>query len=455
MELSQLLGGGVPDLLDFEALERGGRELALRTLARMVETWLNADRSDHDAPAKPCACGGGARYAGRRRKRFTTVLGAMTLERAYYHCPDCGGGFCPRDRALGLDGTSLSPGATRMTGFAAAETSFGRSSELLRVLAGLRLGAKQVERVAEALGAEVARDERERIDPAPPAADTLYLGLDGTGMPVRPSEREGRAGKQPDGSAKTREVKLVLGWPERPPSPKGSNRHEPGSVRYSGAVESAACPDTDAALSPFAQRVEREAARSGFDQARRQVVLGDGAAWIWNLVSELFPHAIQIVDLFHAKERLWRVAHDAYRGANELAAAWAHAQCPELEAGRIGAVLAALRRLSGEEAKAALGYFQNNRDRMRYGHFRRQDLCVSSGVVESGCKQVVGHRLKRGGMHWTVDGGNAIIALRSCILSDRFEEFWARRASNAAHLVEVYTTDAQSPEILDKTKKCA
>ncbi|MCY4611446.1 MAG: hypothetical protein OXC38_07105, partial [Gammaproteobacteria bacterium] len=251
----------------------------------------------------------------RREKRFTSILGRLRLNRAYYHCPDCGYGHHPRDRALGMEGTSLSPGATRLTGFAAAETSFERSRQLLKVLAGLAVSAKQ--------------------------------------------------------------------------------------------AESAACRGTGHDLPPFAQRVARE--------AKRQAVLGDGAAWIWNTVSEQFPQAIQIVDLFHAKERLWKVARDAYGNGSDLAAAW-----------------------------AAVGYVQNNRDRMRYAEFRRQGLCVSSGVVESGCKQVVGHRLKRGGMHWTVTGGNAIIALKCCILSNRFEDFWARRARPATDLIEDSLSDGNA-----------
>ena len=428
--------------------------MALKTAAAFVEARLNADHSDHDGATRACACGGVAHYRGRREKRFTSILGCLRLNRAYYHCPDCGHGRHPRDRALGLEGTSRSPGATRLTGFAAAETSFERSRQLLKVLAGLAVSAKQVERTAEALGAEIAQEERERVEAAPPPADTMYLGLDGTGLPVRPSEREGRAGKQPDGSAKTREVKLVLGWTAGRPAPGQPVQRDPGSVSYSGAVESAACHDTDRELPPFAQRVEREAKRRGFDQAKRQVAIGDGAAWIWNTVSEQFPQAIQIVDLFHAKERLWEVAHAAYGKGSDLAAAWAHARGAELEAGRIETVLAALRCLPGEDARAAVGYFHNHRHRMRYAEFRQQGLCVSSGVVESGCKQVVGHRLKRGGMHWTVDGGNAIIALKCCLLSNRFEDFWARRARPATDLIEDSLSDeiAQSTGIKPKSR---
>ena len=180
--------------------------------ARVLEEKLNADTSDYRGPWLSCECGRSARYAGRRRKRFTSVLGPLVLERAYYHCVGCESGFYPRDRELGLEGGSLSPGAVRMVGTAAARVSFAESSQLLAELAGLRIDPKRVERAAEALGGEIAEDECVRIESEPPSAPTMYLGMDGTGVPVRREETEGRAGKQPDGSAKTREVKLVTLW---------------------------------------------------------------------------------------------------------------------------------------------------------------------------------------------------------------------------------------------------
>ena len=255
-----------------------------------------------------CACGQRARYAGRRPKTFTTVLGALTLERAYYHCDTCQAGACPRDRALGLDDTSLSPATTRMVGLAAASVSFVEASELLGELAGVAVDAKQVERTAEALGREVARDERQTVEPEPGAAPTMYLGLDGTGVPVRKSEVEGRCGKQPDGGAKTREVKLVTVWTAETRDNNGLPVRDPGSVSYSAAVESAASRDTDPLPSAVAQRAQREARRRGFDVAPRRVVLGDGAEWIRNLAGEQFPGAIEIVDLYHAKQHLCDVA---------------------------------------------------------------------------------------------------------------------------------------------------
>ena len=355
----------------------------------------------------------------------------MTLERAYYYCEACKAGFFPRDAALGMRDTSLSPAVSRMVGLSAAMVSFAESSTLMHKLAAVPVDSKQVERTAEALGREVARDERSVVEPEPPPVSTMYLGMDGTGIRMRTSELEGRPGKQPDGSSKTREVKLVTVWTAEGRDSKGTPVRDLGSVSYSAAIESAATRDTDQTLSDFAQRVDRQARRRGFYQAQRRAVLGDGAPWIWNVAEELFPGAIQIVDLFHAKGHLWEVAKAIYGPGSDLGEQWAKQRRDELDEGKIDALLVALRvhSNSNDEARKCVDYVTTNRQRMRYPEFRAQGLCVSSGVVEAGCKTAIGVRLKRAGMHWTVAGADAIIALRCCVLSGRYEDFWERRAA--------------------------
>ena len=299
--------------------------------------------------------------------------------------------MCPRDQTLGMQATSLSPATTRMVGLTAAEVSFAKTSELLAVLAGVAVETRQVERCAEALGREVAADERavtEQTAPAP--APTLYLGMDGTGVPVRPAEVEGRRGKQPDGSAKTREVKLATLWTAEGRDPQGRPVRDPGSVSYNAAVESAASRDTDPQPAAFAQRVHREAQRRGFDTADRQVVIGDGAAWIWNVAAEQFPGTIEIVDIYHAKQHLCDVAKALYGAGTDLADQWAKDRRAELDAGRLRALVAALRIHveTTPEARKCIHYVFGNRHRMRYPQFRAKGLCISSGVVEAGCKQI-------------------------------------------------------------------
>jgi len=411
------------------------RRKALRVAARAVEERLNSDTSDHAGPRLPCRCGKPARYAGRRPKTVESVLGPLTVSRAYYHCDSCHSGFCPRDRALGLDDGSLSPAVLRMVGHVGALVSFQEGHELLRDLAGVVVPTKQVERAAETLGRQIAADEKAVVE-SPPSDEalpgTLYLGLDGSGIPMRASELAGRAGKQEDGSAKTREVKLVTVWSAEERDDDGVPVRDEGSVTYSAAIESAALRDTGKAPSEFAQRAVREASRRGFERAKRHAVLGDGAPWIWNIATEHFPGALQIVDRYHANEHLSAAAKAIYGPGSDLGEQWAHARCSELKAGNIDAVLAALAvHAVCEVAKNCAGYIQTNRERMRYGEFHAAGLCTSTGVVESGCKRAIGVRLKRDGMFWTVVGADAIIALRCCRLSGRFEDFWERRAQRS------------------------
>ena len=184
---------------------------------------------------------------------------------------------------------------------------------------------------------------------------------------MRQTESEGRAGKQPDGTAKTREAKLVLVWTAETRNPQGRPVRDPGSVSYSGAIESAASRDTDPDPSAFARRVRREAERRGFPDAARRVVLGDGAAWIWNLSSEQFLGAIQIVDLWHAKEHLWEVSKALHAGDAGRVEAWARARCHELEAGRLDYLLQVLRSRAGhcEPAQRCADYVERNQRLVR------------------------------------------------------------------------------------------
>ena len=427
-EVERLIGEGILD--DFQAIETEARRVALQIMGQAIAHRLNSDHSDNRGSRLSCACGGEARFAGRRPKVFTTALGPLTLERAWYHCERCHNGFSPRDRALGMEDTFLSPAALRMIGIAAARTSFEGSSALLRELAGLAVAPKTVERHAEALGYEIAGDEVRVIEPEPCDAPTLYLGLDGTGVPARKSEVEGREGKQPDGCAKTREAKIAVVWSAQTLDKEGRPVRDPGSATYNAAIETIATRDTDTEPAPFARRALREAERRGFDKAQRQVILGDGAPWIWNFADEHFPDAIQIVDIFHAKGHLFEVAKAIYGTGSEVGERWARNRREELDEGRVDEVITALRSHAEtcEEARKNATYFSTNRERMNYPKLRAMGLCVATGVVEGGCKHIVGARLKQGGMRWTVAGANAIIALRCAVESNRFDDFWERRA---------------------------
>jgi hypothetical protein len=205
-----------------------------------------------------------------------------------------------------------------------------------------------------------------------------------------------------------------------------------GSVSYSAAIESGATKDTDKEPSAFATRAMREATRQGFD--RRDAVLGDGAPWIGNVANDHFPDAVQIVDRFHPKRHLTDVAKAIWGAKSEMHKPWAKARHDELDARDTTAMLAALavHAEAIDEARKCVDCITTNRDRMNPPQFHAAGPCTSTGVVEAGCKTATGTRRERAGMHWTVAGVDAIIALRCCKLSECFEDLWARRAEGRA-----------------------
>ena len=355
------------------------------------------------------------------------------MNRAYYHCRECGRGIIPKDKNLDIEGTSFSPGVRRMMARVGAKESFDDGRMDLEELAGVRVTAKEVGRVSEAMGEQVESvANRERVQimegkiiPLAPPVSILYIAIDGTGVPVVPSETMGRKGKQTE-IAKTREAKLGAVFTQTTVDAKGHAVRDEASTTYVGAIETA---------EEFGPRIYAEAVRRGLNRAGKVVVLGDGAVWIRGIAEEHFPGAIQIVDLFHALEYLWDVGKLVYGPTGAAVTRWFQNQKDELKEGDVKKVIAAIKRLKPhhqsvrEEIAKTLGYFETNINRMKYAEWIKQGLFVGSGVIEAGCKMIVGQRLKQSGMRWTVKGANAIIALRCCQISGRWEEFWENRVA--------------------------
>ncbi len=409
--------------------------------AALLQAVLEEQDDGYCGPRTGCGCGGQASYAGSRPKTITTVLGPVTLARAWYHCAACKSGLAPRDRQLGLlPGGALSPGLAEMTALAGAETSFARAAGLLAGLAGITLSPKTIERSAEAAGAAAraataagASAIRERrIVPLPPPApvpDMMYVEVDGTGVPVRPSETAGRTGKGEDGKAGTREVKLGRLFTVSGLDGDGKPVMDQGSSTYCFSFDG---KDALAGL------VQAEYLRRGGGHHRQVIALGDGAAWIWSMAESLYPHATHIVDIYHAREHLSDLAaHLAFITPDPPA--WLAARSEELDAGNVQAIIGAARQYPLAATKAAeldtkLGYFERNAHRMRYADFRKLGMFTGSGAIEGGIKAVIVQRAKQSGMHWTVDGAADIIALRCQQASGRWDELWPARATQTADL---------------------
>jgi hypothetical protein len=421
--------------VDLEAVEMAVRGAMHRAGAAALARLLSLD---HEHPARvACSCGGQARWHSLRRKRLLTAVGPVEFQRAYYVCPDCHRGQSPRDRELEVEGVECSPGVQRMLALVGSESSFEQGREQLALLAGLAVTAKCVERHAEAIGADVEAHQQEQIHrakqlelPAVGAAriPILYIEMDGTGVPMVQAETEGRAGKLEGQPAHTREAKLGCVFTQTATDEEGWAVRDPDSTSYVAAIESA---------EQFGLRLYTEAWRRGWSRAEKKIVLGDGAVWIWNLAAQHFPGAIQIVDLYHARQHLWELSAQLFAAQEKVRKRWMARCLAQLDQGKIETLGKTLRDLhpSSEElarlVRNAVDYFQRNAHRMRYPDFRAQGLFVGSGVVEAGCRTVIAKRLKASGMFWTVRGANSIIALRCARLSRGFEDYWESRSRAA------------------------
>jgi hypothetical protein len=398
----------------------------------MLGEALSADPG-YRGPRAGCGRGHEAVFAGYRQKVIDTVLGPVTLRRAWYHCARCGHGLAPKDAELGVAGASMSPGLRAMSDKAAAAVPFAQAAGLLEDLAGVRLTVKRVERAAEASGSALAAASRtaagliarRKLVPLPPdpLPDKLYIVIDGTGVPVTRKETEGRDGKGEDGRARTREVKMAVFFTQDKLDDDGYPVRDRASSSYIATFEPAAA---------FQKLVKAEGIRRGAGHVRQLTVIGDGAAWIWNLAAATFPEATHIVDLFHAREHLHSLTRSLEFMLGDRRDEWLAARLEDLDYGYIEGIEAAVREypLEGvkkDEAHRELGYFLNNAPRMRYHWFRSRGLFVGSGVVEAGCKSVIGQRLKQAGMHWTVSGADSIITLRCAQASSQWETACSNR----------------------------
>jgi hypothetical protein len=420
---------------DLEAMEMSVRAAAHQMGAKILQELLQTPTSFERE--RPCGCGQKAHFHEMRPRQILTAVGSVRFERPYYLCRSCHQGQSPRDVELDVVGTECSPGVRRMMALVGSNGSFAQGREQLEELAGLQATTKAVERQAEAIGGDIAvgeQAERRRAlqldlpTVGGPEIPVLYIEMDGTGVPMVTAETEGHVGKIAGERARTREAKLGCVFTQTQVDEKGRPLRDEASTTYTGAIETAEA---------FGVRLYHEAWQRGCSRAQRKVVLGDGAAWIWNLADYHFPGATQIVDLYHARQHLWELAAKLYPAHPAQRKAWASRLQHKLDAGQIESLVAELGRFRTsdrnveEHIRIEAEYFSRNAHRMRYPTFRKQHLFIGSGVIEAGCKTIIGSRLKQSGMFWTLRGANAILALRANRLSGRFEQYWENRVRAA------------------------
>jgi len=358
---------------DFEAWESLLLQAARQGGAGVLGTLLSHGQQYAPREVILCPCGQRMRSRGRRSKGLLTTLGRVPFARSFYQCPPCSQGCFPDDERLDIVPTTYAPGVRRLLARAGSQSHFAQAAEDLRCYAGLTVEAREIERVAEAVGRQVEQwlsAQQERIlqalgtsVPTAVSEATFYIRFDGTGVPVRKSELVGRRGKQADGSARTREAKLGCVFTQVGLDKQGHPQRAPHSTTYVGAIESSTL---------FGWRIYAEALRRGLEQAKTVVVLTDGARYNHTLIQTHFPQAVHIVDLFHAYEHLTTLAQIRWGQEAKVPQAWRD----RLEAGDIGRLI----RKAGQHLPASaqskksmltqLCYFENNAPQMRYAEYR-------------------------------------------------------------------------------------
>ncbi|HHY99020.1 MAG TPA: ISKra4 family transposase [Firmicutes bacterium] len=364
-----------------------------------------------------CECGGKLKFVGNRPFVVTTLSGEVRIERAYYHCDRCGASKVPIGEQLKLSGSHFSEGVINNLSYCCAELPFEPASELMGRLTGIYVSPKEAQILSESIGKETGEELDEQAEVAmKDGLDTdarperLYMAIDGVMINEQDGWHEAK-------TAAIYDAKEQI-------NADGSKEDVANEITY---VARGGSPDE------LIGYISVEAQRRGVEYAKELIVLGDGAAWIWNMVRSYFPGAIQIIDWYHASEHVWRLGRVLWDGDEERCKCWVEEQLEVLKDVRVEDLITKLAGIVGLSDEAAserdklMKYLQDNRDRMRYDEYRAKGYHIGSGVVESACKHVVQMRHKRSGMRWSASGAQEVLNLRVFLLNGRWDDFWRRR----------------------------
>jgi hypothetical protein len=441
---------------DLQTLEQSVLRVCLSVGRTMMEQILNHTAEEADRPSRrEGACGHEQRLVGIRPKQLHTLMGKVTIRRAYYQCKvqeeepsaTCSHGQAPWDVVWGPIAGRTSPGVQKLLGKLVSRLTLSEAVDTFTDILPLPVSERQALNLIQPLGEAVSEQEEEQVQALfaqaatkemqaaehgavlGPAIRRLYIETDGVTARIRrgsvPME-EAETKRQGDVYREIKVGAVFEGIPgrERSELVPGVFLDEPGPIQYVARrlhVEA------------FGRFLYALAQRCGVDRAQEVVILGDGARWIRHIAEDHFPQATHIVDLYHAREHVWNVANAVYGSGTPQAAAWAnqaddrltHGQIEELvhmieQLPSLPALPGASRSLPAIEAE----YFLSNAERMRYPVFRAKGMHIGSGIAEAACKTVVSTRAKKSGMRWTPDGLDAVLALRTAVLNQSYNSFW-------------------------------
>lgn len=403
------------------ALFKSGNELVGWLLQQAIE------RIDQAYQPKP-----GEVRKSREPLQVQGIFGCFSVSRDYYYHSGKDQGHYPADDALGLE-VSYTPALAKILCLEGAdEQTYLKAERHLQVTGGISVCARQIQRVIQRVGTAAQRWQERPAEPAACARGDipiLYVSADGTGIPLVPEELVGRKGKQADGKAKTRQVYLGCVFTQHRVDEKGHPVRDWESTTYISSLKS---------IDLFGPCLRQEALRRGMGSAAKVVLLIDGAHGLENMGKQNFKDCVQIVDFYHAMEHAGKVleawlGHKEHPDYKPRLRRWAK----KLLKDKVELLIEETRQACADKPQAqaveeALHYFVTNVSRMQYGTFRAAGYFIGSGVVEAGCKTVIGARCKQSGMFWSQPGAENILAFRCIHGSRRLDDFWKYRLNTKA-----------------------
>lgn len=388
----------------------------MNRLAKMEKQWLKEALNDcgtgYQGSYTTCIwCGRLAKYKRNLSKRVNTMQHEQLIERAYYYCCRCGKGFCPLDQKLNIECEEVSPTLRRVLVELAAEIPFERVAKYIWMMRRICISNDSVLRYTHKAGDEVQKwrtakqckeellgyqtsfnSEREEV-PLYASADALSINIRGEGW------------KQP-------KIGVVF---------------EMGKERILRRRNIAGFWGTD----EFGHCWRRAGMELQGQRIAQWVSINDGADWIWKIVGEIFPRAIQIVDWYHAKERLYTIGRLVFGEGTKNAQQWSKQVETFLWNAQVDKVVEQIQKLQVRDkqikqyAQQSVGYYKTHEHRMEYLYYRKQGLQIGSGVVEGGgCKNIVAVRFKRSGMRWSKKGAHQTLQVRASLLDETLNDFW-------------------------------
>ncbi len=397
-----------------DAADEVARQAKLRYMAERITAY---DRGYEGGRRRCPRCGQWQKYKGEIVREVEVDCGTLALQRAYYVCAACGQTSYPLDEKLGLVEGKEQGRLREKLALLAVLTPYHQAPQVSQTLLGSERDGTTVRRVALREAHHLAASEHRQTLPSR-ERDCLYLQVDGHLCPTR----EPRQSADDQGY---REAKAVLAFSAHDVAEVSKERHE-----ILHKILRAQVTDSETFRAIFAEVYQQ--ARGA--QAAEVIVLADGARWIWGMVEEQLPHAVQILDFSHVKQYLWEAGKLIYGERSAFLAPWVKEQETLLLEDKVEQVITRLERFLDLAPALAviLHYFAQNAGRMRYGTYRQRGYFIGSGAIESAGKQLAAARVKGPGMRWNVADLNLLLTLRCIFLEQSWQTYWNSQTLLAA-----------------------